>query len=141
MENGTKTFVKENVKSILQGYKGLAIQMMDNENEVYIYNIDIFRHEYETVTFADKYEVNRIVLPDNISSVSLNGSVAVACTDKQEFYRWGWEQRTTYAHAGTPSIDVYDEPVKINLTGVKYFMVIGKNFIYIDGENEMFVWI
>ena len=143
MENGVKTFLKENVKSILQGYKGLAIQMMDNENEVYIYNIDLFRHYYETVTFADKYEVNRIVFPENISSISLNGSVGVACTDKQEFYRWGWKQKTKYAyvHAYTTSIDLYKEPVKINLTDVRYFMVIGKNFIYIDEENEMFVWI
>lgn len=141
MENGTKTFVKENVKSIVQGYKGLAIQMMDNANEVYIYNIDFLQKRYERVTFADKYEVSKIVFADNISSMSLNGWVGVAYTDKQELYRWGWEQRTKYAHVTTPSIDLYKEPVKIDLTGVKHFMVIGKYFIYIDGENEMFVWI
>lgn len=142
MENGTKTFLKENVKSIVQGYKGLAIQMMDSENEVYIYNIDFLqKYKYESVTFADKYEVNKIVFPDNVSSMSLNGSVGVVCTDKQELYRWGWEQRTKYAHVTTTSIDLYDEPVNINLTDVKCFMVIGKNFIYIDEENEMFVWI
>ncbi len=141
MENGTKSFLKENVKSIVQGKKGLAIQMIDSENEVYIYNNVLLQKYYERVIFADKYEVSKIVFEDNISSMSLGGSVGVACTDKQELYRWGWEQRTTYTHVTVPSIDLYEEPVKINLTGVKHFTVIGKYFIYIDEENELFIWI
>lgn len=141
MENGTQNFLKANVKSIVQGYKGLAIQMMDNENKVYIYNIDLFRHHYETITFAGKYEVNRIVFTDNISSVSFNGKVGVVCTDKQEFYRWGWREPTRYANVIVPAVTVYDEPVKINLVDAKYCMVIGENIIYLDERNEMFVWI
>ncbi|MCM1253960.1 MAG: hypothetical protein NC321_14170 [Clostridium sp.] len=140
MEDGAKSFVTENVKSMVQGNKGLAIQMMDNENELYIYNIDLYRHHYETATFADKYEVSRIVLADNISSISLNQNVGVACTDKGEVYRWGWREPTKYAHVAVPAVTVYEKPVKVDLTDVKYHMAIGKYFIYIDEDDEMFVW-
>ncbi|MCM1388498.1 MAG: hypothetical protein NC231_14305 [Bacillus sp. (in: Bacteria)] len=141
VESGTKSIVKENVKSIMQGHKGLAIRMMDNENELYIYNIDLFLHHYETVTFADKYEVSRIVLTDNISSISLNANVGVACTDKGEVYRWGWREPTKYAHVAVPAVTVYEEPVKVDVTDVKYHMVIGKYFIYMNEDDEVFVWI
>lgn len=144
MENGTKSFLAENVRSITQGYKGLAIQMMDSENEIYIHNIDILKIGYETVIFADKYETAKVVFEDKISSISANGWIAVACTDKGEFYQWGNKDQPVYKFMGitviTPSMSVYEEPVKIDLTDVEYYMVIGKSIVYIDGQNEMFLY-
>lgn len=139
MKNGMKIFLKENVKSIVQGYKGLAILLMDNENEVYIYNIHLLQERYETVTFADKYEAAKIVFEDKISSIAVNNVVAVVRTDKQEYYRWGKERNPYYWYATVPAMNVYDEPVKINLRDAKYYMVIGENIVYIDEQNKMFI--
>lgn len=141
IENGMKNFLKENVKSIMQGYKGLAIQMIDSENEIYICNISLLQQGYETVIFADKYEAAKIVFEDKISSISANGWIAVACTDKQEFYRWGKEKNPQYWYVAVPSMRVYAEPVKIDLADAKYYMVIGECIVYIDERNEVFVLI
>lgn len=143
MENGTKNFLKDNVKSIVQGYKGLVIQMMGSENEIYIHNIDLLRKRDGTVKFADKYEATKIVFEDKISSISVNGYGAVVCTDKQEFYRWGEKEnhvnRYWWGSVHVPGILTYAEPLKIDLEDAKYYAVIGYSVVYINGRNEMFV--
>lgn len=96
---------------------------------------------YETVIFADKYEAAKIVFEDRISSISANGWIAVVCTDKQEFYRWGKEKNPQYRYVAVPSMRVYTEPVKIDLPDAKYYMVIGECIVYIDERNEVFVLI
>ena len=143
MENGTINLLKDNVKSIVQGYKGLVIQMRDSENEIYIHNIDLLRKRDETVTFADKYEATKIVFEDKICSISVNGHGVVVCTDKQEFYRWGEKEnhvnRYWWGSVYVPSILIYEEPLKIDLEDAKYYAVIGYSVVYINGRNEMFV--
>lgn len=139
MTNGMKSLLKENVKSIVQGQKGLAIQTWDNENEIYIHNIDLLQKGYKTEMFADQYEVAKIVFEDKVTSMAINSGMAVVCTDRQEFYRWG-RKRVSYRHIAVPSINVYENPVKIDLEGVKYYMIIGDGIVYLDEKNELFVY-
>lgn len=139
IENGTKKVFQENVKNIMQGGKGFVFQMMDAENEVYVYNISLLQKGYETTVFADKYEVAKIVFENKISSISVNKAVAVVRTDKQEFYQWGRKENPQYWYMVIPAESVYAEPVKIDLADVKYYMIIGKNIVYIDERNEIFV--
>lgn len=89
--------------------------------------------------FADKYETAKITFEDKISSISVNASAAVVCTDKREFYRWGRERNPQYWYGEVLSMSVYEEPVKIDLEDVKYYMVVGEGIIYIDERNEMFI--
>lgn len=140
LQNGTKHVFLENVEDIVQGGKGFALRLMDAENEVYVYNIGLLSRGYETTMLADGIEAARIVFEDEISSIAINKSAAVVCTDKQEFYLWGRKESPHNKYMYTLSMSLYTEPVKIDIADAKYYMVIGKNIVYVDGQNRMFFW-
>lgn len=141
LQNGNKKVLQENVKYIMQGGKGFVFQLLDAEKEVYVCDIELLSRGHETVALADGHEAAKIVFEDKISSIAVNGSVAIVCTDKQEYYRWGQKQSPHNRYTYVPSISLYTEPVKIDLVDVKYYMLIGRKIICVDSQNRMFFWI
>jgi len=145
IENGTKKIVKENVKTIVQGGKGFVVQMMDDGNTVYVYNIYLLQKGYETVTFADKYEVSKVTFESEISFLAVSSKTAVVCVGEENFYRWGRKQRvnlvTKLGCFVTLSDKVYDQPIEVDIKGAQYYMLIGKDIVYVDEQKRMFALI
>ena len=145
IENGTKKIVQEDVKTIMQGGKGFVVQRMNEENTVYVNNIYLLQKGYETVTFADTYEVSTVTFEKEISLLAVSGQTAVACVGGEDFYRWGRKQRvnlvTKLGYFVSLSDKVYEHPIEVDIKGAQYFMLIGKDVVYIDKENRVFALI
>lgn len=145
IENGTKKIVKENVKAIMQGGKGFVIQLMDDENTVYVYNIYLLQDGYETVTFAGKYEVSKVTFEDEIFLLAVSSQTAVVCLGEEKFYRWGRMPRRysmgKLGYSESLNDKVYEQPVEVDMKGAWYYMLIGKDIVYIDEQNRMFALI
>lgn len=138
IENGVKKVVWENVKNIMQSGKGFVVQMMNDENTVYVYNSEFLQKGYETLTLADKYEVSKISFESGISLVSVSSKTAVACVDEEKLYKWG-KKEDGLKNVAVPGMMVYERPVEVNVKGTRYYTLIGKDAVYIDEQDRMFV--
>lgn len=138
IENGTLTVLAKNVKEIVQSGKGFVVQIMDNKNVVYVYNSYLLQKGYETVTFANKYKVSKVTFESEISLVAVSNKTAVVRSDKEKIYKWG-NKESGHKNISVPGLIVYRRPVKVNVKGTKYYMLIGKDSVYVDNQNRMFV--
>lgn len=145
IENGTKKVIKESVKNIIQGGKGFALQMMNAENEVYVCNIYLLQQGHDKMSFEDKYEVSKMLFEGNVSSFSVSDKTAVVHVDEEKYYRWGRRARayimTKLGYIATLNDEVYEHPVEVDLHGAKYYMLIGKDIVYVDDWGRLFVLI
>lgn len=143
IENGTKKFLKENVKNIITGGKGFVLQMMNARNEVYVCNVYRLQLEQEKTQYADKYEVSEMTFEGNILSLSVSGETAVVYVDNGKSYRWGRKPRafisTKWLSMYTLCDKVYEQPVEVDLKEAEYYMLIGPDIVYVDNHNRMYV--
>lgn len=137
MENGTLKCLQKDVCNIVQGYNGFAVQMMNGE--IYVYRIHLLEEGYEETVFADKYEVSKIVFDGNVSSLSASGKAAIVCIDGKSLYRWGRKGKRGWFGVHGGNEEVYETPIKIDIDMPRYYDLIGKDIIYIDDQNNMFV--
>ncbi|MDE6387204.1 MAG: hypothetical protein K2L82_05260 [Lachnospiraceae bacterium] len=139
IENGISKCLQKDVCNIVQGYNGFAAQMMNGE--IYVHHIPLLEEGYEKTVFADKYEASKIVFDGSPSLLSVSGKAAVVCMDGDKLYRWGRKGKRAWFGVYGGNEEVYEAPVKINIDKPRYYTLIGKDMIYIDSQNNLFVMI
>lgn len=72
-----------------------------------------------------------------ISLFEVSSQTVVVCVDEENFYRWGRKQRVNLVkklgYFVSLSDKVYEQPIE-DIKGDRYYMLIGKDVVYIQNE-------
>ena len=138
VENGTPKCLQKDVQNIVQGSAaGFVVQTTNNE--INVHHMLILERDYEKTTFADRYEVSKVVFAGDISSPVVSSMAAVVCIDGDKLYRWGKKAPKILFGMYPAHIETYETPIKINIDMPRYYTLVGSDVIYVDDQNKMFV--